>query len=133
MAEDRGALLAPDADEVARERYAATSRPPACAGSRPTRGTRHGDQWRPPARHRRARRDGGRPELGLPDWALVRAGPADVVTDLGLANEALFAAVRRLAVVQLKGQPRRLVDYRNLARRSWSGSTSRCWRLVPRF
>jgi len=136
VAEDRGALLAPDADEVARERYAryfSTARLRRLATRR--RGTRHGDQWESLRLVIGALgRDGGRPELGLPGLGgLFEAGPADVVTDLGLANEALFAAVRRLAVVQLKGQPKRLVDYRNLGAEELGGIYESLLELVPRF
>jgi len=136
VAEDRGALLAPDADEVARERYAryfSTARLRRLATRR--RGTRHGDQWEALRLVIGALgRDGGRPELGLPGLGgLFEAGPADVVTDLGLANEALFAAVRRLAVVQLKGQPKRLVDYRNLGAEELGGIYESLLELVPRF
>lgn len=136
VAEDRGALLAPDADEVARERYAryfSTARLRRLATRR--RGTRHGDQWEALRLVIGALgRDGGRPELGLPGLGgLFEAGPADVVTNLGLANEALFAAVRRLAVVQLKGQPKRLVDYRNLGAEELGGIYESLLELVPRL
>ena len=136
VAEDRGALLAPDAGEVARERYAryfSTARLRRLATRR--RGTRHGDQWEALRLVIGALgRDGGRPELGLPGLGgLFEAGPADVVADLGLANEALFAAVRRLAVVQLKGQPKRLVDYRNLGAEELGGIYESLLELVPRF
>jgi hypothetical protein len=75
----------------------------------------------------------GFPELGLPGLGgIFDLGEADVVHGLPLPNDALLTAVRHLAVVQPKGQPRRTVDYRNLGADELGGIYESLLELVPR-
>ncbi|MET7743264.1 DNA methyltransferase [Streptomyces sp. NPDC005385] len=119
VAEDRGALLDPDAGERQREsyeRYFSSARLRERARRR--QGTAHGDQYE-------ALRivldalgtEGGRRELGLPGLGgLFSHKEADAPLDgLKLSNESLLAAVRHLAQVRDPGARRwRAVDYRHL-------------------
>ncbi|MFI9245937.1 Eco57I restriction-modification methylase domain-containing protein [Streptomyces sp. NPDC053086] len=111
VAEDRDALLAPDADLLARERYERYfSSARLRAHARGRRGTAHGD------RHEALRlvlaalgREQGRPELGLPGLGgLFTETDADApLRGLKLSNEALLAAVRHLSEVRDGGSGRR--------------------------
>ncbi|MFE8013063.1 Eco57I restriction-modification methylase domain-containing protein [Streptomyces antibioticus] len=119
VAEDRDALLGPEAGERQREayeRYFSSARLRERARRR--QGTAHGDQYE-------ALRivlgalgtEGGRPELGLPGLGgLFSHKEADAPLDgLKLSNESLLAAVRHLAQVRDPGARRwRAVDYRHL-------------------
>ncbi|MFD0415204.1 Eco57I restriction-modification methylase domain-containing protein [Streptomyces sp. NPDC127108] len=119
VAEDRGALLDPDAGERQREayeRYFSSARLRERARRR--QGTAHGDQYE-------ALRivldalgtEGGRRELGLPGLGgLFSQKEADAPLEgLRLSNESLLAAVRHLAQVRDPGARRwRAVDYRHL-------------------
>ncbi|MFJ9426537.1 Eco57I restriction-modification methylase domain-containing protein [Streptomyces sp. NPDC101249] len=119
VAEDRGALLDPDAGDRQREayeRYFSSARLRTRARRR--QGTAHGDQYE-------ALRivldalgaEGGRRELGLPGLGgLFSRKKADTPLDgLKLSNESLLAAVRHLAQVRDAGARRwRTVDYRHL-------------------
>ncbi|MFJ9856195.1 Eco57I restriction-modification methylase domain-containing protein [Streptomyces albogriseolus] len=119
VAEDRDALLDPNAGERQREayeRYFSSARLRERARRR--QGTAHGDQYE-------ALRivldalgtEGGRPELGLPGLGgLFSHTEADAPLDgLKLSNESLLAAVRHLAQVRDPGARRwRSVDYRHL-------------------
>ncbi|MGW7524442.1 Eco57I restriction-modification methylase domain-containing protein [Streptomyces sp. NPDC054783] len=119
VAEDREALLDPEADERQREayeRYFSSARLRERARRR--QGTAHGDQYE-------ALRivldalgtEGGRQELGLPGLGgLFSHKEADAPLDgLKLSNESLLAAVRHLAQVRDPGARRwRAVDYRHL-------------------
>ncbi|MGW4023870.1 Eco57I restriction-modification methylase domain-containing protein [Streptomyces sp. NPDC005009] len=119
VAEDRDALLDPQAGERQREayeRYFSSARLRERARRR--QGTAHGDQYE-------ALRivldalgeERGRPELGLPGLGgLFSHTEADAPLDgLKLSNESLLAAVRHLAQVRDPGARRwRSVDYRHL-------------------
>ncbi|WNE99722.1 N-6 DNA methylase [Streptomyces luomodiensis] len=119
VAEDRNALLDPEADERQRdayERYFSSARLRERARRR--QGTAHGDQYA-------ALRivldalgtEGGRPELALPGLGgLFTHTDADAPLDgLKLSNESLLAAVRHLAQVRDPGARRwRAVDYKHL-------------------
>ena len=135
VAEDRGVLLDPDATPQAATRYHdyfSTARLRRLALTR--RGTRHGDLWQALSLVIDALgREGGRPELGLPGLGgLFDAGPADLLAELQLPNDALLAAVRHLSVVQPKGQPKRTVDYRNLGAEELGSIYESLLELVPR-
>jgi hypothetical protein len=155
VAEDRDVLLAPDANPQARERYAryySTARLRRLATTR--RGDRHGDLWQALTLVFDALgADDGQPELGLPGIGglFYRESTEDVAsTDVGadvgadpanwgsllagrtIANADLLSAIRHLAVVQPKGQPKRLVDYRNLGAEELGGIYESLLELVPR-
>ncbi|MEU1672745.1 DNA methyltransferase [Streptomyces roseifaciens] len=119
VAEDRGALLDPNAGERQREtyqRYFSSSRLRERARRR--QGTAHGDQYDALRIVLNALgTEGGRPELGLPGLGgLFSPREADAPLDgLKLSNESLLAAVRHLAQVRDPGARRwRAVDYRHL-------------------
>mgnify|MGYP001023991125 FL=1 len=118
VAEDRGLLLAPDADPAIRQRYRdyfSTERMRRTARRR--RGTRHADQWRA----LNLVWDGlgsvdGRPELGLVGiGGLFEPGALDLFRGCDLSNDALLRAVRYLSLVEEPGSKmKRVVDYRHL-------------------
>ncbi|MFD8648777.1 Eco57I restriction-modification methylase domain-containing protein [Streptomyces mirabilis] len=119
VAEDRDALLSPDADAVARERYAAYfSSARLRAHARKRRGTAHGDLYEALCIVLKALgEEGGRPELGLPGLGgLFNDTDMDApLGDLKLSNEALLTAVRHLSQVRDGSSGRwRAVDYRHL-------------------
>lgn len=118
VAEDRGALLSPQADPVARQRYLdyfSTDR--LRRTSRRRRGGRHGDRWRAlqvvwvglgsPE---------GCAELGIAGiGGLYEPGELDFLGEASLSNEALLSAVRSLSVITEKRSGfKRVVDHRNL-------------------
>ena len=136
VAEDRGLLVDPAADPLARQRFDqwfSTSRLRRIAQRR--RGTRHADLWEAMrlVLHGLGR-DEGRPELGLRGLGgLFDLGAADVTAPCALSNEALLSAVRHLSVVQPPGGgPRRSVDYRNLGAEELGGVYESLLELVPR-
>ncbi|MET9145258.1 DNA methyltransferase [Streptomyces sp. NPDC004042] len=119
VAEDRDALLDPEAGERQREayeRYFSSARLRERARRR--QGTAHGDQYEALRIVLDALgKEGGRPELGLPGLGgLFSQTKADAPLDgLKLSNESLLAAVRHLAQVRDPGARRwRAVDYRHL-------------------
>ncbi|MEV7788227.1 DNA methyltransferase [Streptomyces sp. NPDC088106] len=119
VAEDRDALLSPDADAVARERYETYfSSARLRAHARKRRGTAHGDLYEALRIVLTALGDEkGRPELGLPGLGgLFNDTDTDTpLRDLKLSNEALLTAVRHLSQVRDGSSGRwRAVDYRHL-------------------
>ncbi|MBM7440543.1 Eco57I restriction-modification methylase domain-containing protein [Streptomyces sp. HB132] len=119
VAEDRGALLDPKADERQRgayERYFSSARLRERARRR--QGTAHGDQYEALRLVLDALgKEGGRPELGLPGLGgLFSPKETDAPLDgLKLSNESLLAAVRHLAQMRDPGARRwRPIDYRHL-------------------
>ncbi|CAL9397780.1 Eco57I restriction-modification methylase domain-containing protein [Streptomyces sp. enrichment culture] len=119
VAEDRDALLDPNASERQREaygRYFSSARLRERARRR--QGTAHGDQYEALRIVLDALgKEEGRPELGLPGLGgLFTHTEADAPLDgLKLSNESLLAAVRHLAQVRDPGARRwRSVDYRHL-------------------
>ena len=136
VAEDRGLLLDPSADETSRARYTAwfsTSRLRRIATRR--RGTRHADLWQAlTITLDGLGSDAGRPELGLPGiGGLFRNTASDVVQGCPLGNDALLAAIRHLSVIQPKeGGPRRNIDYQHLGSEELGGIYESLLELVPR-
>ncbi|MFG3009008.1 Eco57I restriction-modification methylase domain-containing protein [Streptomyces cinerochromogenes] len=119
IAEDRDALLAPDAGPLARERYERYfSSARLRAHARRRRGTAHGDRYDALRLVLTALgREEGLAELGLPGLGgLFTETDADApLRGLKLANQALLTAVRHLCEVRDgSAGRRRAVDYRQL-------------------
>ena len=138
VAEDRDALLDPEADQVARERYEkyfSTARLRLHARRR--RGTAHGDLYRGLRVVLDALSDeNGRPELGLPGLGgIFDEDPASETRlgELSLSNEYLLSAVRDLAQVRDVGTGRwRPVDYRNMGSEELGSIYESLLELVPK-
>lgn len=136
VAEDRDALLAPDAaaDQQARYRdYFSSARLRDLALKR--HGSGHEDLWQAAVLVLDALgRSGGEPRLGLPGLGgLFSATAADVLADCRLPNSALLSAVRSLSVVQPKGEPRRMVDFAHLGAEELGSVYESLLELVPRY
>ncbi|MGW7793944.1 Eco57I restriction-modification methylase domain-containing protein, partial [Streptomyces tricolor] len=138
VAEDRGALPAPDADPLARERYErhfSSARLRAHARSR--RGTAHGDRYEALCLVLAALgRPEGRPELGLPGLGgLFTETDADApLRGLKLTDEALLTAVRRLSLIPDGGAGRRrAVDHRQLGAEELGSVYESLLALEPRY
>ncbi|ATO13237.1 restriction endonuclease [Micromonospora sp. WMMA2032] len=138
VAEDRDALHHPDADEQARERYAAYfSSARLRTQARRRRGTTHSDLYQALRIVLDALGDeNGRPELGLPglgglfDYDEVADKPLDGLT---LSNDYLLTAVRHLSLVRDAGSRRwRSVDYRNLDAEEMGSIYESLLELVPK-
>ncbi|MGD9485196.1 DNA methyltransferase [Streptomyces sp. TRM70308] len=119
VAEDRDALLDPEADAQARERYTRYfSSARLRAHARKRRGTAHDDLYEALRLVLDALgNEDGRPELGLPGLGgLFNDTDADApLRDLRLSNESLLTAVRHLSQVRDGSSRRwRAVDYRHL-------------------
>lgn len=136
VAEDRDALLDPTAEPKARQRYAdyfSTARLRRLALRR--RGTKHTDLWTALTLVLKALgHEHGQPALGIPGiGGLYDHHEADdLLSDAGLPNDALLAAVRSLSVVQPKNQPKQSVDYRNLGAEELGSIYESLLELVPR-
>ncbi|MEU4626838.1 DNA methyltransferase [Actinoplanes sp. NPDC023801] len=144
VAEDRDALLHPDATAQARERYQqyfSTARLRRLSRSRA--GSPHPDLWQAQRLVLRALGGDGHPGLGLPALAglfdpdphLPRLDGLDIDPLLGceLTNENLLTAIRRLAWVALPGQRIQPVDYRNLGAEELGSVYESLLELVPRL
>lgn len=118
VAEDRGVLLDPEAEPLARQRYAdyfSTQRLRVVARKR--RGGRHGDRWQAlNVVWTGLGNDCGRPELGLVGiGGLYEDGPLDFLVKTELTNETLLKAVRAISLINEKASGlTRVVDYRSL-------------------
>lgn len=135
VAEDREALLSPDAPRQAAERYTehfSAARLRRLALRR--HGSPHDDLWQAVTLVLDALgRTDGEPRLGLPGLGgLFTRTDADVLAGCRLGNVPLLAAVRALSVVQPKGQPRRLVDFANLGAEELGSIYESLLELVPR-
>jgi len=119
VAEDRGVLLDPGADPVAKARYAeyfSTARLRRTSRRR-RGGGRYGDRWQALTLvWRGLGSETGRPELALPGiGALFDIGELDFLTEHQVSNDALLSAVRSLSLIrEPKSGVLRVVDYRNL-------------------
>ena len=136
VAEDRSALLAPNASETARARYAAhfsSDRLRRLALRR--HGTHHDDLWQAVTFVLDALgHPDGEPRLGLPGLGgLFTRTDADVLAGCQLGNIPLLDAVRALSVVQPKGQPRRLVDFAHLGAEELGSIYESLLELVARY
>lgn len=136
VAEDRGALLAPNAtvDQRARyQEYFSSSRLRDMALKR--HGSGHDDLWQVATVVLAALgRSGGEPRLGLPGLGgLFSTTAADVLAGCRVANTALLSAVRSLSVVQPKGEPRRIVDFAHLGAEELGSVYESLLELVPRY
>ncbi|MFP8884189.1 Eco57I restriction-modification methylase domain-containing protein [Streptomyces mangrovi] len=137
VAEDRGALLDPDADERTRERftrYFSTARLRRHALRR--LGTAHDDQYRALELLIEALgSEEGRPELGLKGLGgLFNDDPADKpLRGARLANRHLFEAVKHLARVRDTGSARwRPVDYQHMGAEELGSVYEALLELVPK-
>ena len=142
VAEDRGALHPPGADEQAKQRYAAYfSSARLRSHARRRRGTAHADQYRALKLVLDALggngegNENGRPELAVPALGgLFTDTEADApLTGLELSNDALLGAVRHLAQVRDTASKRwRSVDYRNLDAEELGSIYESLLELVPK-
>ncbi|RPE44410.1 N-6 DNA methylase [Streptomyces sp. Ag109_O5-1] len=137
VAEDRGALLDPNADEQARDRftrYFSTARLRRHALRR--LGTAHDDQYRALELLIEALgSEQGRPELGLKGLGgLFNDTPADApLRGVRLANRHLFEAVKHLARVRDAGSARwRPVDYLRMGAEELGSVYEALLELVPK-
>ncbi|WP_225080713.1 Eco57I restriction-modification methylase domain-containing protein [Streptomyces sp. CoT10] len=137
VAEDRGALLDPEADDLTRERftrYLSTARLRRQALRR--LGTAHDDQYRAlELLFEALGSEEGRPELGLKGLGgLFNDTPADEpLHDARLANRHLFEAVKHLARVRDAGSARwRPVDYLHMGAEELGSVYEALLELVPK-
>ncbi|WP_029433144.1 N-6 DNA methylase [Blastococcus sp. URHD0036] len=135
VAEDRDALHAPDAPREARDRYAqhfSSARLRRLAVRR--QGSAHDDLWQSVNLVLTALgQPDGEPRLGLPGLGgLFTTTQADVLAGARLGNQPLLAVIRSLSVVQPKGQPRRLVDFRHLGAEELGSIYESLLELIPR-
>ena len=143
VAEDRDALLHPDAVRQAHDRYTqyfSTARLRRL--SRTRSGSPHTDLWQAQALVLRALGGDGHPGLGLPPLAglfdpdphlpAIDGLPIDPLLGCALTNEDLLAAVRKLAWVALPGQRVQPVDYRNLGAEELGSVYESLLELIPR-
>jgi hypothetical protein len=135
VAEERDALLEPDAPQVARDRYRqhfSSGRLRRLAVRR--HGSAHDDLWEASKLVLTALgREEGEPRLAIPGLGgLFSSTATDVLADARLGNQPLLSAIRHLSVVQPKGQPRRLVDFRHLGAEELGSIYESLLELVPR-
>ncbi|MER5454635.1 DNA methyltransferase [Micromonospora sp. NPDC002389] len=137
VAEDRDALHHPDADDQARERYAAYfSSARLRAQARRRRGTTHSDLYQALRLVLDALgHENGRPELGLPGLGGLfdHADADEPLRALSLSNDHLLTAVRHLSLVRDASTRRwRSVDYRNLDAEELGSIYESLLELVPK-
>lgn len=135
VAEARDALLDPAAPVEVQERYRdhfSAARLRRLAIRR--HGSPHADMWDAAELVLTAvGRTEGEPRLGLPGLGgLFQGSAADVLTGLRLGNQPLLSAIRSLSVVQPKGQPRQLIDFRHLGAEELGSIYESLLELVPR-
>jgi hypothetical protein len=138
VAEDRGALMIPDTDREARERYEeyfSSARLRRLA--RRHRGTRHGDLFDAVGLvFDGLGSEGGVRELALPGiGGVFETGPLDEpVAGARLSNEALLSAVRALSLVKSReGGPLRRVDFGNLGAEELGSVYESLLELIPHY
>ncbi|WP_246284049.1 Eco57I restriction-modification methylase domain-containing protein [Gordonia asplenii] len=139
VAEDRGALLDPSANPIARQRYSdyfSTARLRATARRRRASAGRYSDRWAALTLVWRGLGDeGGLPGLGLPGiGGLFDQGELDFLADHGLSNDALLSAVRSLSLThEPKSSVLRVVDYRNLGAEELGSIYEALLEFVPQW
>jgi hypothetical protein len=138
VAEDRGVLLHPDADQTARARYQKYYSARRLRVSALRRiGTSHGDLWRAVRLILNGLGDeDGLPRLGLAGLGGIYddTGTDQILRGLELSNEYLLAAVKSLARVYDKSARRwRRVDYQNLGAEELGSIYESLLELVPRW
>ncbi|MCF8608901.1 N-6 DNA methylase [Gordonia sp. HY285] len=137
VAEDRQALLDPNASVEVRQRYLSyfsTARLRATARRR--RGGRYGDRWEALTLvWRGLGSEEGLPELGLPGiGGLFDNGELDFLTEHALSNDALLSAVKSLSLVrESKSSVLRVVDYRNLGAEELGSIYEALLEFVPQW
>ncbi|MDN5896781.1 MAG: N-6 DNA methylase, partial [Nocardioides sp.] len=136
VAEDRGALLAPEAtaDQRARyQEYFSSARLRDHALKRHSSG--HDDLWQAAKLVLDSlSRSGGESRLGLPGLGgLFSPTAAAVLADCRLPHTTLLSAVRSLSVVQPKGEPQRVVDFAHLGAEELGSVYESLLELVPRY
>lgn len=135
VSDDRGLLLAPDADPEARQRYQrffTSSRLRQTA--RKKVGTRHSDLWQQATLVLDALgTEGGLPELGLPGLGgLFELGPMDVFTNCQVTNTTLLQTVYLLANTTDRANKRRApVDFAHLGAEELGGIYEALLELHP--
>jgi hypothetical protein len=134
VAEERDALLDPNATEDARERYRryyATRRIRDLADKR--RGSLHGDLWRGIALVME-KLDDGYPELGLPALGSMLWGEEACpwLMDAECANDHVLTAVRLLSHIQ-EGKTRYPVNWRNVGADELGSIYESLLELIPRM
>lgn len=137
VAEDRDALLSPDASAAAKERYAKFfSTRQLRDVSRRRSGGPHADRWQAlQLVWRGLGSPDGFPELGLPGLGgLFEPGELDFLADASLRNADLLAAVRQLSLVsEAKSKRTRVVNYRDLDAEELGSIYEALLELVPRW
>jgi type I restriction-modification system DNA methylase subunit len=136
VAEDRDALLDPDASDAAKERYAKYfSSARLRSHARRRRGTAHGDLYQALRIVLDALGDvNGRPELGLPGLGGIfdKTEVDAPLRGLSLSNEYLLTAVRHLSQVRDASTRRwRTIDYRHLGAEELGSVYESLLELVP--
>jgi Eco57I restriction-modification methylase len=135
VAEARDVLVTPTAPADVRKRYRDHFSAARLRGLAVRRhGSAHSDLWDAARLVLTALgRPEGEPRLGLPGLGgLFNESAADVLTGLRLGNQPLLSAIRSLSVVQPKGQPRRLIDFRHLGAEELGSIYESLLELVPR-
>lgn len=144
VAEDRGALLDPEAPADARDRYHqyfSTARLRKL--SRLRSGGMHPDLWRSQRMVLGALGGDGLPQLGVPALgglfdpdrrapAVERAPHHDLLLGAELTNQALLSAIRHLAWINLPNERTQAIDYRHLGAEELGGVYESLLELVPR-
>lgn len=144
VAEDRGALLDPEATTNARDRYQqyfSTARLRKL--SRLRSGGVHPDLWRSQQMVLGALGGDGMPQLGLPALGglfdpdrrapVVEGAPhRDLLLGAELTNQALLGAIRQLAWIKLQNERMQAIDYRHLGAEELGGVYESLLELVPR-
>ena len=144
VAEDRGALLNPEAPTAAKTTYAdyfSTARLRRL--SRVRAGGPHPDLWQAQRMILTALGGDGLPQLAVPplgglfdpdprEATVIRQPERDLLLGAELSNHAFLSAVRNLSWVEVKGGRTQPVDYRNLGAEELGSVYESLLELIPR-